>query len=238
MLAAERARQARLLSHLNHDLQSPLNHVLACADILNEELGEAATKDARWALDHIIEGAQRLSLRIEGLVRCGRLPTAELELAAVAVEPMVQAALTTAQARHGVAVRASVTGALEVEADAALLEQAIGHLVDNAVKYGRADAERHIEVVARAAPEGWLLEIHDDGVGYDETQSEHLFTPFRRLHSPSEYPGEGLGLPLAEAVARAHGGTCSTALRPEGGVTQRLWIPVPPGRDSPAAVLT
>lgn len=121
---------------------------------------------------------------------------------------------------------------LRIEVDAApylvrqvnreLVAQAIGNLVDNALKY--AEGGRVIRLSAREAGEAVQLSVCDDGVGIRPDQMEDARRRFTRLDPARGVVGSGLGLALVEAVAKLHGGTMSLSAG-EPGLCVTLELP-------------
>jgi signal transduction histidine kinase len=102
------------------------------------------------------------------------------------------------------------------------LKRALSNLLDNAVKYGhRAD------VSLRLDPAGATITIDDHGPGIPDTLHDDVFRPFFRVEGSRnrDTGGTGLGLPLARAVVRAHGGDIALANRAGGGLTLRVTLP-------------
>jgi signal transduction histidine kinase len=100
--------------------------------------------------------------------------------------------------------------AAPIHANRELVSQALANLVDNAIKYGAADSQatNGAEIVIKAAPEGEriLLSVADAGRGIPEADRARAVERFVRLEQSRSQPGSGLGLSLASAVARLHGG--------------------------------
>lgn len=90
-----------------------------------------------------------------------------------------------------------------------LIGQAVANLLDNALKYGVAGAQgvNEVLVAARREEGAIVIEIADHGPGVAEADRERVFDRFVRLESARSRPGSGLGLSLAAAVARLHGGS-------------------------------
>ena len=106
----------------------------------------------------------------------------------------------------------------------------MSNLLDNALKYGRAEVP--IEVAARALDGRALLVVSDGGPGVRADLRERIFEPFYRDPlARAAQPGHGLGLPLARAVARAHGGDLQVGPSPAGGAQFELSLPLVDGRD-------
>ena len=102
------------------------------------------------------------------------------------------------------------------------MKRALRNLVENAVKYGGA-AEMRLE----RGPTEYTVTIEDGGPGIPEDELETVFRPFYRLERSRsrETGGTGLGLAVARAVVREHGGEIMLANRPEGGLRQAVVLP-------------
>jgi signal transduction histidine kinase len=96
--------------------------------------------------------------------------------------------------------------------------------MENAIKYAGAARAALTEKDGQV-----VITIDDDGPGIPETEFERVFAPFVRLEASRnrETGGSGLGLSVARASARAHGGDILLENRPEGGLRVRLSLPRP-----------
>ena len=135
----------------------------------------------------------------------------------------------------GVTLDVSVDEPLPVHGSRELLGQAVANLLDNALKYGapRAGASAGpITVTAKRDGDYAVITVADRGPGIPEAERGHVLERFVRLETARSRPGFGLGLSLAAAVARLHGG----ALRLEDnepGLRAVLSVPLRGGQPSP-----
>jgi len=104
-----------------------------------------------------------------------------------------------------------------------LMSQALGNLVDNAVKY--AEGGSAIALFALRQEGQIVLGVRDDGPGIAEDRREAALQRFGRLDPSRAVAGSGLGLALVEAVAKLHGGRVELAEAPGGGLEVRLKVP-------------
>ena len=111
---------------------------------------------------------------------------------------------------------------ITVSADRLRLDQALGNLVDNALRYGEAAV-----LLSAAAEDGHVtLRVRDGGgPGFPPELVEHAFERFTRADRARSRGGAGLGLAIVDAVARAHGGRAGAANREGGGA--EVWIELP-----------
>lgn len=105
---------------------------------------------------------------------------------------------------QGMVLSCNTPGELTVSLHRELIGQALGNLIENAIKY--AQGGRKIALAAIPARDGVTLSIADDGPGIPEARRSEALKKFGRLDPARTISGSGLGLSLAEAVARLHGG--------------------------------
>ena len=109
----------------------------------------------------------------------------------------------------GVSLEVSLENDLPIHGSRELLGQAMANLLDNALKYGAASGQirQAIAVAARRVDGEVRIVVADRGPGIPEAERGHVLERFVRLETARSRPGFGLGLSLATAVARLHGGT-------------------------------
>jgi signal transduction histidine kinase len=85
------------------------------------------------------------------------------------------------------------------------MEQIVGNLLGNAVKYLDSERAAEIEITAERGEEETVFRIRDNGRGIAREDMDKVFAPFRRV-GRQDVPGEGMGLPYVQALVRRHGG--------------------------------
>jgi two-component system sensor histidine kinase KdpD len=107
--------------------------------------------------------------------------------------------------------------------DPVLVEQLFVNLLENAAKYTPPGSE----IAIRAVRQGGTLvvDVSDRGPGIPAGEEERVFERFHRVAHPG-VRGVGLGLPIARAIAQAHGGRLTASNRPDGGAVFRLTLPI------------
>jgi two-component system, OmpR family, sensor kinase len=223
-------RERRFVDEASHELRTPLANLRIELDLAlrrarsSEEL-EAALRSAADETERLARLAEDLLV----LARAdrGRVPVRreEVDLAELVGGEVDAFAARARQA--GVAIEARVPTGLRSSLDPLRMRQAVGNLLDNAVRSTPPQGTVTIEV---GHADGFLsLEVRDTGEGFPAAFLRNAFEPFARPDAPRSRPdrdaGSGLGLAIVRAVAEAHGGTVEAANRPEGGAAVRLRIP-------------
>jgi signal transduction histidine kinase len=96
------------------------------------------------------------------------------------------------------------------------------NLLDNAIKYTPSGA---ITVVARSGPGEYTIAVSDSGVGIPAEHLPHVFDRFYRVDLSRSRRGAGLGLAIAQEIARAHAGPIQVASQPGAGSTFTVHLP-------------
>jgi signal transduction histidine kinase len=195
------------------------------------EAGEAL--DAK-AVVPSIEESQYLGSLLHNLNAAARLEATEglahrdtIDLNRL-VERVVDRHRPVATRRHIALEVAVPERTVEVEGDLTLLEQALGNLVQNAVRYNRAGG--HVAVALRGDSATWALDVIDDGPGIPEEDRARVLEPaFRGSEARTRHPhGMGLGLHIVSDVASRHGLTLVLCETEGGGLT----VTIRPGLDT------
>ncbi|HVU33003.1 MAG TPA: ATP-binding protein [Opitutaceae bacterium] len=199
------------VANVSHELRTPLSLIKSAAETLIDGGRSDARVTGRF-LDIIDKNASRLTFLIDDLLLLARLDSGRIELdpRPVSVHELVQDALADAAllARgKGVELTNKVPRALQALADPQRLRQVLANLIDNAIKYGRADG--HVLVSARALSDRAVeIGVRDDGPGIPPDAKERIFERFFRVDKARsrEQGGTGLGLAIVKNVVQAHGG--------------------------------
>ncbi|WP_008308472.1 PAS domain S-box protein [Leptolyngbya sp. PCC 6406] len=214
---------------VSHDLRAPLRHINGFIAALQRQLGPIATEDAK--ISHYIGVIQRSSLRMEqlidGLLTLSRAGRRELKLCPVDLGSLVEASLALLNLLPPETGDGSQGSALEhlsiqthplptVNGDSALLQQVFTNLLENAVKFSRDATPARITIGCR--PDG-VLYVQDNGIGFDMTYADKLFSPFQRLHSGDTFQGMGIGLAIVQRIIHRHGGRIWAESAPNQGTT-------------------
>ncbi|HMK80559.1 MAG TPA: HAMP domain-containing sensor histidine kinase [Xanthobacteraceae bacterium] len=202
--------------NIAHDLKTPLTRLRnSCEEALRSAKSEA---DYRDKLESMLEESDGLIRTFDALLMIARAESGHARDNMVAFDASeivrgVAELYEPLAEEQGLSLKVEAFEAAPIKGNRELLSQALANLVDNAIKYSRcrsgdtqAGGKGEIVVAARAAGERVLLIVADRGPGIAEADRARAVERFVRLPHGAAAPGSGLGLSLAAAVARLHGG--------------------------------
>jgi heavy metal sensor kinase len=222
-LEAGLRRERAFVADAGHELRTPLAILkmeleLAMRDGATVEDLQAALRSAAEETDRLAQLADDLLV----LARAddGKLPVRLAPVAAQALLDTIAGRFSVRAAALGRELAVEPCGELVVEGDELRLEQALGNLVDNALRYGDGTVRLH------AAASSGTVELHveDEGSGFDEALLPRAFERFTRADAARSRGGTGLGLAIVEEIALAHGGRAAAANTATGA---DVWLTLP-----------
>jgi CheY-like chemotaxis protein/nitrogen-specific signal transduction histidine kinase len=231
--AAEAANRAKssFLTNMSHEVRTPLNGVIGVAGVLADT---PLAAEQRKMVGVIQNSAQVLQRVLDDVLDLARVEAGRLEIVR---EPFDLGAVVRAIA-EGARAQCAAKGlafALEAEdaamewvvGDAMRLQQILGNLIGNALKF----TERGAVTLAlrRTGPDGVRFEVRDTGVGFDPAIAPQLFKPFQQADGSitRKYGGSGLGLSISRDLARAMGGDITAAAAPGQGAAFAVDLAMP-----------
>jgi PAS domain S-box-containing protein len=225
---------------VSHDLRAPLVNLRGFSGELErsllqlrEVLGScpnALPPAAREQYEHLVQGdipealsfisssASRMDGLINAMLKLSRLGRREIRPEVIDTESLMQFLIATfAHQIEQKQATVSVGPLPQITADRMALEQILGNLLDNALKYLVPERPGVVTITAEQAADGVLFHVQDNGRGMAKNDIATSFELFRRI-GKQDVPGEGMGLSYAKALVRRHGG--------------RLWCDSEPGKGS------
>ena len=228
---AERAK-SQYMRKVAHELKEPLAAIqMMLRTVLDGFAGEFPER-SRHFMERAERRARELSLVTQDLLTLSRAREGPATAEPVDLRPeeLVEAAvgsLQEAAARAGVSVTTESDSGIEpVEGDPAGLQQLIGNLVSNAIRYTPRGGRVTIRV--RKTGQKLRIEVADTGIGIPSTDLERVFDEFYRSANARGHTsdGTGLGLSIVKAVVEQHGGTVSVASAVGQGTTFTVELPL------------
>jgi PAS domain S-box-containing protein len=222
--AAEKASRAKseFLSHMSHDLRSPLNAILGFAQLM-ETGSPPPTPSQKRSLDHILKGGWYLLDLISEILDLAAIESGKLSL------PLEPVSLTAVMLDcHNLVESEAQKRGIQlsflpfdktwfVNAEQTRVKQVMVNLLSNAIKYNRPQGRVEVKCTAQG-PGRIRIAIKDTGMGLRPELKSQLFQPFNRLGQeggPEE--GTGLGLALSKRLVELMGGTIGVESTVGGG---------------------
>ncbi len=227
------------VANVSHELRTPITSLKGFVETLLDGALDDRENAARF-LRIMLRQVNRLDAIIGDLLALSRIEKGfegqTIELAAEAVRGVLQGAVEMCEKKavaKGVKIELVCPEDLSAEINAALLEQAVVNLLDNAVKY--SDAGAAVEVRAERREAELVLEVQDHGCGIEAKHLPRLFERFYRVDKARsrELGGTGLGLAIVKHIALAHRGSVSVESTVGMGSTFTLRLPL--GLQAPAS---
>jgi signal transduction histidine kinase len=222
-LEAALARERRVVSDASHELRTPLAALRTELELAL--MRKRSPEELEGALRSAAEETDRLSQLAEDLLvlarsHGGELPVRRERMAAAELLGDVRRRYSRRAAEAGRPLEIDADGALELSVDRLRAEQAVGNLIENALRHGRG------RILLQARRRDGVVELHvrDEGEGFAPGFLEHALEPFSRDDSARTGAGAGLGLAIVDVIARAHGGEAHVA-NMDGGADAWLALP-------------
>ncbi len=205
----ENARQ-EFVANVSHELRTPLSLIKGYVETLLDGAKDNPEVASKFLLT-IERNAERLKLLIEDLLTISELESGrvKLNLQAAKLHAVADKVLEDLKSKAGSrsVTLLNQTPDLEIRADPVRLEQVLGNLVDNAIKYGRPNG---VVMIGARSQDALYVEVfvQDDGPGIPPEALERVFERFYRVDKARsrEQGGTGLGLSIVKHIVQTHGG--------------------------------
>lgn len=221
-VAREDLVRRQFTASIAHELRTPL--AVLRSQLEGAQDGVVATDERLLASLH--DESLRLTRLVEDLETLTAADAAgfTLRLEPVRLDLLIGRALDAATPRmrdQGLRVRTAVEVAV-VPGDEARLRQVLDNLLGNALKYVPSGGTVDVRLATQGREA--VIEIGDDGPGFDAGGGDEVFTRFVRGRAVTA-SGSGIGLAVVAELVRAHGGTCQAGTSPGGGALVTLHLP-------------
>lgn len=192
---------------VSHDLRAPLRAIDGFARILAADYGTRLDDEARRYMGIISKESERMGRLIDDLLAFSRLGRRSLKVSDTDLGLLAKEVFAELMLREGKrSVRCTIGDMPRANVDPGLFRQVMENLLNNALKYTRLRQEAEIDVGGEIREGEVVCYVRDNGAGFDEKYSSKLFGVFQRLHSDSEFEGNGVGLALVQRIVHRHGG--------------------------------
>jgi signal transduction histidine kinase len=206
---AERTNALEMFTYaVAHDLRAPLRAMDGFSEALLEDCFDLLGETGQRYAERIQAASSKMARLIDALLDLSRVSQAEMNFQTVDLGAEVNH-IADELRRTGPdrGVRFVIQQPVWARADPTLIATVLQNLLDNAWKYSSRRDDAVIEFATMPAGDSPMCYyVRDNGAGFDSAYVDKLFAPFQRLHTPSEFPGTGIGLASLRQIVERHGG--------------------------------
>lgn len=226
----------------SHDMKEPIRKVITFANLLKDMLNSRMDQRERDYFERMEQAAKRMGQLVDDLLEYSHVSERPHEMQLVnlnekAVRVLDDLELLIEEQKAEVTVGQLPT----IKGYRRQLQQLFQNLVSNAIKYSKPGIPPQVSITARIVkadevpiavlPEqkekGFhLIEVKDNGIGFEQQYGERIFAMFQRLHGKSEYAGTGVGLSIVRKVVENHQGYIKATAEPGAGATFQIFLPL------------
>jgi PAS domain S-box-containing protein len=225
----------------SHDLKEPIRKVLFFADRLKNKLKDRLEEEDARLFSRLEAANQRMGGLVEDLLTYSQVSQRPHMLAEVDLNALIGGILDDLELEiEEKKAKIHIDNLATIRGHQRQLQQLFHNLLGNALKYSKPDVPPKITVSChtlagedtglKLSPEElrhnfYVVEVSDNGIGFEQADAERIFNVFQRLHGKAEYAGSGVGLAIARKVAQNHGGYITAESAPGEGSTFKVFLP-------------
>lgn len=215
----------------SHDLKEPIRKITFFTHQLKDQLGDQLQEHELRSFGRIQNATERMGNLIDDLLLYSHVSQRPHEMESVDLNEKVQRVLEDLELDVQEKAAVIKVGKLpRVKGYRRQLQQLLQNLISNALKYSKADVPPLISITAdqteRNGRAYHVIQVEDNGIGFEEEYSEKIFQMFARLHGKSEYGGTGVGLSIVKKVVENHHGHIQVESVLGQGSRFRVLLPV------------
>ena len=219
----EKARIDGLISDISHQTKTPIANMLLYSELLSEEIQDEKSKEM---LDAIHLQAEKLSFLTQSLVKISRLESGVIQTIPErnSVTELIEKVVSQVEpkaTRKNIHIEVSFVDA-EALFDMKWTSEAIGNILDNAVKY--TDIGGSIQIKVSEYSLFTRMDIEDSGIGIAESDLPKIFSRFYKCSTTQQEEGVGLGLHLAREIIAGQGGYIKVSSQIEKGTMFSVFL--------------
>jgi len=231
------AELARFAYVASHDLQEPLRKIQMYGNLLKTKYHTVVEDEGNFFIDRMQNGAQRLQLLIRDILTYSRLTDNNISFVRSDLNHIIDEILLDLELRIKESHAQIIVSELpELDVNPGQISQLFQNIIANALKFSRKNIPPEIHITSEIGyAEGEVLpnkskychiSIRDNGIGFDESFLEQIFTLFKRLNDSNEYEGTGIGLAICKKIVEKHKGYIHAKSRLNEGSTFIISLPI------------
>lgn len=224
----------------SHDLKEPMRKIQLFSDRLKTNLEQKLSPEERNFFDRILHATQRMNTLIDDLLMYSHVSRGAVLEEKVDLNQKVKTVLEDLELEVAEKKAEVTVDSLPViKGHRRQLQQLFQNLIGNAIKYTRPEVPPKVHISARLVKGAeephipaekknepfYLIEVRDNGIGFDPEDAERIFNVFTRLHGNTDYKGTGVGLSIVRKVVENHGGMIWAESKQGEGSTFKVLLP-------------
>lgn len=224
----------------SHDLKEPVRKVQVFSDRLRRSL-PTLSSEQEFLFARVEDATSRMSLLIDDLLDYSHVSMGVDLVEKIDLNEKMQTVIGDLEiAIQDKGATVQVEELPVVSGHRRQLQQLFHNLIQNALKYSKRNVAPHITISAkkvagyqtnfklpaeRDSQQYHLIQVRDNGIGFEQEYAEQIFKMFQRLHGKSEYSGSGVGLAIVRKVVDNHNGFIMAEGAPGEGATFKILLP-------------
>lgn len=228
---------ARFAYVASHDLQEPLRKIQMFGGMLKTNYHSAIDEKGQSYIDRIQKGTQRLQTLITDILTYSKLTDTNAVFTHADLNTIISDILTDFELKiEELGAKVHIEKLPELYVNPVQMGQLFQNLISNALKFSRKDTAPEISISCQIGNNNEAensigggqycnICITDNGIGFDETYLEQIFTLFKRLNNRSEYEGTGIGLSICKKIVEQHKGSIRAKSEINRGSTFIISLP-------------
>ncbi len=226
----------------SHDLKEPIRKINYFSERLKHQFEALLDEEGAKTFERLQVASERMRLLVDDLLEYSHVSMLPREFEEIKLDEKIQKVLDDLELVIKEKGAKITVGKLPViKGYKRQIQQLFQNLVSNALKYSKPGIAPEISITSQltngmGVPENLLMqdsntdyhliEVKDNGIGFEQMHAERIFQMFQRLHGNSEYKGTGVGLSIARKVVQNHHGAIKAESDPGKGSTFKVYLPV------------
>lgn len=217
----------------SHDLKEPLRKIKIFSSLLEDEITDVLSTNAKLYLGKIHSATDRMFSMMEGVLRYAGLDGYDQLMETIDLNTIIKEVETDLEVVIGNKKAIIKSDPLPMlRGFRILIYQVFYNLISNSLKFSRSDIQpliqiRHEKIIREDIAYAQIT-IKDNGIGFEQQDAEKIFHSFSRLHAKDAYEGTGLGLSLCRKIVTRHQGIIKASGQLQQGAVFVVQFPLEP----------
>ena len=225
----------------SHDLQEPLRKIRAFGERLKSKFQLQLPEQGQDYISRMTNASERMQLLIDDLLAFSRISRSTEEFKTLNLNEIIRSVISDLElAIDKKQARIEFNTPVLLKAIPSQMRQLFQNLISNSIKFTKEDTPPVVNITASqhkgsdlthypqldSDKEYCVIDVQDNGIGFDFQYKEKIFVLFQRLHSRSEYEGTGIGLSVCKKIVDNHGGVITAEGREGRGALFTIVLPL------------